>query len=142
MRTIEIVLGLIISVAAVALSLGAARLIVPIPATGFLMTLALIGFGTMVAAHGMTGRAMLNGQPGRGQIWRAIFYMLTLLTLTAAVPLASEALDLATVAGFPIGYYLTAQGILLLLAILAFRAAAQLDRLDARTTSRPPREEL
>jgi putative solute:sodium symporter small subunit len=142
MRTVEVVLGLILAVAAVALSLGAARLIAPIPATGFLMTLALIAFGTMVAAHGMTGRARLNGQPRRAQIWRSIFYMLALLTLTAAVPLTSEALDLATVAGFPIGYYVTAQGILVLLAVLAFRAAAHLDRLDARTAVRPPREEL
>lgn len=142
MRTVEVVLGLIIAVAAVALSLGAARLIAPIRATGFLTTLALVAFGTMVAAHGMTGRAQLKGHPERVQIWRAIFYMLTLLTLIAAVPLASEALDLATVAGFPIGYYLTAQGMLLLLVILAFRAAAHLDRLDARTASRPSREDI
>ena len=142
MRTVEVILGLIIAVAAVALSLGAARLIAPIPATGFLPTLAMIAFGTMVAAHGMTGRAVLNGQPGRAQIWRSVFYMLTVLTLISVMPLLMEALDLATVAGFPIGYYVTAQGMLVLLAILAFRAAAHLDRLEARTASRPQREDL
>jgi len=62
--------------------------------------------------------------------------------LITVMPLLMEALDLATVAGFPIGYYVTAQGMLVLLAILAFRAAAHLDRLDARTASRPQREDL
>lgn len=130
MRTIEAVLGLLIIVAAFALALGAARLLAPIPPPGLGVTLALIGWGTTVAAHGMTGRALRAQDVAAAQSWRAVFYLLLALTLAASLPLVVELLNLATVAGFPVGYYMAAQGSLILMAILAFRAATYLDSLD------------
>lgn len=130
MRTIEAALGLLIIVAALALALGAARLLAPVPPTGLGVTLALIGWGATVAADGMTGRALRKEDRAAAQPWRAVFYLLLALTLAASLPLVVDLLNLATVAGFPVGYYMAAQGLLILMAILAFRAATSLDALD------------
>jgi putative solute:sodium symporter small subunit len=130
MRTIEAALGLLIIVAALALALGAARLLAPIPPTGLGVTLALIGWGATLAAHGMTGRALRQQDRAAAQSWRAVFYLLLALTLAVSFPLVVDLLNLATVAGFPVGYYMAAQGSLILMAILAFRAARSLDALE------------
>jgi putative solute:sodium symporter small subunit len=62
--------------------------------------------------------------------WRAIFYALLVLTLTAILPLVVDLLDRTSVAGFPLGYYVAAQGLLILFAIIAFRAASRIDAID------------
>ncbi len=128
MRTVEAVLGVLIMALAVALSLGAAEFFVPLPPPGLGPTLALGVAGATVAAHGMAGRAALPGMIVR---WRAATYALLTVTAAAVLPLVVEVLDLVKLAGFPLGYYLAAQGLLVLFAIVAFRAAQSLDRLDA-----------
>lgn len=135
MRTVEAALGLLMIAAAIALAFGAASLLAPIPPAGLGLTLALIGFGATVTAHGMTGRALRKQNPGAAQFWRAAFYLLLALTLAATLPLVVDLLNLATVAGFPFGYYLAAQGLLVLMAIIAFRAATHLDALDSAAAS-------
>jgi putative solute:sodium symporter small subunit len=141
MRTVEAGLGLLIIVAALALALGAARLIAPVPPAGLGMTLALIGWGATLAAHGMTGRAQRKHDRGAAQSWRAVFYVLLALTLAATMPLIVDLLNLATIAGFPVGYYVAAQGLVILMAILAFRATTHLDTLGSTAVSAQLRED-
>jgi putative solute:sodium symporter small subunit len=132
MRTVEAVLGVLIIATAVALSFGASGFFVPLPPPGLGPTLALAVAGAAVAAHGMAGRAAASAVPGAALRWRTATYALLAITGAAALPLAVEVLDLVTVAGFPLGYFLAAQGLLVLFATVAFHAAQSLDRLDAR----------
>lgn len=132
MRTVEAVLGVLIMAVAVALALGGAGLVVAVPSPGLGPTLALLCAGATVAAHGMAGRVALAGRTGAVQRWRSAFYAVLALTAAAVLPLAVEVLDLISIAGFPLGYYLAAQGLLVAFAIVAFRAARSLDALDAR----------
>jgi putative solute:sodium symporter small subunit len=141
MRTVEAALGLLIIAAALALSLGAARLIAPVPPTGLGLTLALSGWGATLAAHGMTGRALRKQDRATAYSWRAVFYLLLALTLAATMPLVVDLLNLGTVAGFPVGFYVAAQGLLIVMAILAFRAATHLDALSSATASAQPRKD-
>lgn len=134
MRTVEAVLGVLIMAAAVALFLGAAGLFVPLRPLGLGPTLALAAAGATVAAHGMAGRAAAARVALR---WRAQTYALSAITAAAALPLVVEVLDLITVAGFPLGFYLAAQGLLIAFAIVAFRAAQSLDRLDGHDGPTP-----
>jgi putative solute:sodium symporter small subunit len=136
MRTAEAVIGVLIIVAAVALALGAAALFIPVPPPGLGPTLALAAAGATMAAHGMAGRAALLATPGTDQRWRSVFYALLALTAAVVLPLVVEVLDLVTVAGFPLGFYLAAQGMLVAFAILAFRAARFLDARE--TIDLPP----
>jgi putative solute:sodium symporter small subunit len=142
MRTVEVTLGLLVIVAAVALALGAARLFAPITSASLGQTLTLAALGATLAAHGMSGRKLRRGLHDRSRFWRAAFYVLLVITLITALPLVVDILDLFTVAGFPIGYYMASQGLLILLAILSFRAATHLDALDNELASPPPREEV
>jgi putative solute:sodium symporter small subunit len=132
MRTVEAVLGVLIMAIAVALSFGAAGLFVPLPPPGLGPTLALAAAGATVVAHGMAGRAASSAVPGAASRWRAATYALLAVTAAAALPLVVDVLDLVIVAGFPLGYFLAAQGLLVLFATVAFHAAQSLDRLDAR----------
>jgi putative solute:sodium symporter small subunit len=141
MRTVEAALGLLIIAAALALALGAARLLAPVPPAGLGVTLALIGWGATLTAHGMAGRALTKRNTATAHSWRSVFYVLLALTLAATMPLIVDLLDLADVAGFPLGYYMAAQGLLILMAILAFRAATHLDALGSATASAQPRED-
>jgi putative solute:sodium symporter small subunit len=141
MRTVEAALGLLIITAALALALGAARLLAPVPPAGLGVTLALIGWGATLAAHGMAGRAITKRNPSTAYSWRAVFYLLLALTLAATMPLVVDLLNLATVAGFPVGFYVAAQGLLIVMAILAFRAATHLDALSSAIASAQPRED-
>lgn len=131
MRTAEAVIGVAIIVAAVALALGAAAFFIPVPPPGLGPVLALAAAGATVAAHGMAGRAEWPAKQGAAQRWQAVFYALLALTAAAVLPLVVEVLDLVTVAGFPLGFYLAAQGMLVAFAILAFRAARSLDAREA-----------
>jgi putative solute:sodium symporter small subunit len=127
MRTLEAALGLLIMVTAGLLAGGAASTLAPVAPAGLGVTLALAGAGATIAAHGMTGRAARRSPPMAAGRWRALFYVLLVLTIAATLPLAVEFLDLVSIAGFPIGYYFAAQGLLILFAMLAFRASYHLD---------------
>lgn len=135
MRHIEIVLGVGIMAAAVALAFGVgdAALPLPLPPIGFGGTLALILLGIGLVAHGLIGLRIAshahNTTPLR-VLGRTIFTLAAAIVLVVAVPALVAPLNLAHVAGFPLGYYAAAQGVLVALAILAFRAARGLDLAD------------
>jgi putative solute:sodium symporter small subunit len=78
----------------------------------------------------MTGRFAQRSFSFAAGRWRALFYVLLVLTLAAALPVAVELLDLFSVAGFPVGYYLAAQGLLIVFAIIAFRASYHLEEKE------------
>jgi putative solute:sodium symporter small subunit len=134
MRTFEAVLGLLIMAAAVLWAAGAASAIAPIAPAGLGVTLALAGVGATITAHGLAGRAVRRSALAAASRWRAIFYAVLVLTLTATLPLAVDLLDLTSVAGFPLGYYVAAQGLLILFGIIAFRAASRMDAIDLEET--------
>jgi len=129
MRTLEAVLGLLIMAAAGLWATGAASAIAPIAPSGLGLTLALAGVGATITAHGLAGRALRRSALAAAARWLAIFYALLVLTLTAILPLVVDLLDLSSVAGFPLGYYVAAQGLLILFAIIAFRAASRIDAI-------------
>ena len=80
MRTVEAALGLLIITAALALALGAARLLAPVPPAGLGVTLALIGWGATLAAHGMAGRAITKRRPLPPRTLGARFSICSLLS--------------------------------------------------------------
>lgn len=127
MRTLETIIGVLIIVVAGLLAAGVASMVVPIGPAGLGVTLAVAGAGATIAAHGMAGRTAQHACAAATARWRALFYALLVLTLAAALPLIVEVLDLVSIAGFPLGYYMTAQGLLILFAIIAFRASHHLD---------------
>ena len=136
MRMMEIALGALVMAVAVALAFDAAAFFAPVPAAGLGPTLALFLAGATFAAHGQAGRSLKLKRVAAGK-WRAVFYALLALSVAMFAPLLFELLDLLTVAGFPLGYYLAAQGLLLFFAILAFRAASHLDALDETVAPTP-----
>lgn len=133
MRHIEIVLGVGIMAAAVALAFGVGDAALPLPPIGFGGTLTLILLGIGLVAHGLIGLRIAshahNTTPLR-VLGRTIFTLAAAIVLVVAVPALVAPLNLAHVAGFPLGYYAAAQGVLVALAILAFRAASGLDLAD------------
>jgi putative solute:sodium symporter small subunit len=147
MRIAEIVLGVFVMAAAVAQSLGLAVGLVPVPPMGLGPVVALVAFGGALAAHGMLGRVRKrSGDTAFSrhfslQFWRVAFTLLVAVAIVAMLPLAADPLSLASVAGFPLGFYAVAQGVLVALAILAFRAAQHLDAIDRETASASPGEE-
>lgn len=64
-----------------------------------------------------------------------ILALIAWAVLVFAVPVAVEPLNLATVLGFPLGFLLVAQGVLIALLLIAVLSARRHDRLahdDAR----------
>lgn len=143
MRTAEAVFGVLIMASAVALALGAGALFMSVPAPGLGLTLALVAVGATIAAHGMAGRdaAALEASHAARR-WRTVFYAVLAVTAAFVLPLVVDVLDLITVAGFPLGYYLAAQGLLVAFAIVAFRAARGLDALDGPDLPLPNSRDL
>jgi putative solute:sodium symporter small subunit len=135
MQTAEVVAGLLVIALAVALALGAAAFFTPVPPAGLGLTIALSGLGSSIATHGMAGRARQYANSQAARTWQSVFYAVFAITTVAALPLVVDVLDLITVAGFPLGYYMAAQGVLIGLAALGFRAAMHLDKLEDRAVS-------
>lgn len=144
MRAIEIGLGVLIMVAAVALAAGVADSLLPLPPLGFGGTLTLIAMGAGLVSHGLIGHRVrqdvVNTAPLR-VLGRTVSTLILTVMIVVAVPSLVAPLNLTQVAGFPLGFYVAAQGALLALAILAFRAAQQLDASEAEViehTGLPP----
>ncbi len=142
MRTIEAAVGLLIIVAAIALACGAGSLIAPHAARRLWLDTRVVGLGCHDRGSRHVRRAANGTNAAGAQSWRTLFYLLFAVTLATTLPLVVDLLNLTSIAGFPLGYYVTAQGLLIFLAILAFRAATHLDRLDTVETSAPAREDV
>jgi len=136
---IEIAAGILVVAAAVVVLMGegdtflAAPDLYPLLGAGG--TAAIAGLGVILVCHAVY-RRMRRRRHGdqhwlrtTGLVWVALLIQ---LALAFAVPAWVEALNLIKIGGFPLGFYMTAQGSLVGLAILAFAAAARQDSIDAQ----------
>jgi putative solute:sodium symporter small subunit len=137
---IEIGLGLLALCGAVVILMGAGdTLMLPVgdlfPLIGFRGTGLIILVGLLLIARGAyrlsLKRAHTDHRHGLrclGLCW-TVFAVTVLLGL--GVPLLAEVFNLARVGGFPLGYYLSAQGVLVALVIIAFIFAQRHDAIDS-----------
>lgn len=133
MRQIEIGLGGLLMLVAAALAAGLADHVVRLPPIGFGATLAVLTLGAVLVAHGVIGlRLRTDGaETTRLRVHgRTAFAVLLTAAMGLAVPALVAPLNLFSIAGFPGGFYLAAQGALVALAILAFRSADGLDAAE------------
>lgn len=141
---IEMALGLLVLVAAVAAALGlgqslfSAYFMVPAP---MLMTAAMLAafVGLLLFSHGLY-RMRLRRVPGArywtrssGLMWTALAF---LFVLAFALPLMAPFLNILKVAGYPLGFYMSAQGSLILIVALLFAFVARADAIDDQEGAR------
>lgn len=135
---IEIIAGLLIAVgglaAGIAAVLGRLEGALPIP-FGPASAAMLVAFGLFMAAHGAYRvRVKRNGQDRH---WlrtagTALVMLLLLVDVALALPLAAPFLNAFKIAGFPLGYYMAAQGSLILIVLLMFAFASRADSVDVQ----------
>jgi putative solute:sodium symporter small subunit len=134
---IEIALSLVMLAAAVLAHLGFAEGLIPIPIG--LITIALAAPGLIFACHGVFRVLLKRGAESRHWI-RVNGLMWLMLALTAciafAIPLFAPAFNAFKLAGFPLGFYLAAQGAPILLVILLFTFSSHADLVDEQEGAR------
>lgn len=129
---IEIGIGVIAIIAAAACALGLTDGWLPIPVGSF----TLIVTGVLGAALLLRGLYRLRRKSGKGDQRGLRSAGLTgviagsAIALTLAMPMLVAPLNLISIAGFPLGYYLAAQGALAVLVVLMFVYAMRHDRID------------
>lgn len=132
---IEIILGLVAITAAAAAALGFAEGRVPFP-VGLETTGAIAALGVLLLAHGLYRIRLKRREEGRRHWFRSIGLMGVVLVLTSVlalvIPAIAPLLNVFRVAGFPLGYYMAAQGSLIGLVILLFVYAAYADSVDGQ----------
>lgn len=141
---IELALGLVVLVASAAAVVGLgqgllpAQLMLPVP---ILLTAATIAalFGMLLAGHGIY-RVRLRRVPDARHWTRSTGLMWTVLAMLAVLafvlPLLAPFFNIVKVAGFPLGFYLSAQGSLILLVALIFAYVARADAIDDQEGAR------
>lgn len=135
---IEIAVGVAALLGAAAVALGYAQPLTALPiGVGTASLIALLGL--LLVAHG-TYRVRLKRSPGNRHRVRSSGLTGLLLVLTAVltlgVPLAAPLLNVFKVSGFPLGYYVTAQGALVALVVLMFIHALRSDTIDEQEGAR------
>ncbi len=139
---IESLLGLFIVLGMVAMLSGAGGVLPgvaafdPLPILGYGGIAFTLAVGLLLIVDGLVRRRIARGDPS-GQALRmsrvTVRGCLLVAALALGVPLAAEPLNVLRVDGFPIGYYLAAQGALIALVVLAFAWAARRNRIEAET---------
>lgn len=134
---IEILFGLLVLAAGGVLQLGLAD---HMPLATLLMPMrggvaaVLGGLGALLVMHG-SYRRLRDGGRRDSYLVRSGGLAASMLALTAAAallpPLAVSTLNFVKAGGFPLGYYMAAQGSLILLVMLAFSFAGRQDTIDA-----------
>lgn len=143
---IEIGLGLFLiagagSILASGLGLMAAPAGVDLfPLTGFGGLGLIFAAGVLLVASGQTRRAIARFPERRHALRSARLAVVALLFvawLAIGLPLSPGPFNLVHIAGFPVGYYLAAQGALIGLVILAFCWATRQNRIDVEERQGP-----
>ncbi|MGQ0673519.1 MAG: sodium/substrate symporter small subunit [Hyphomicrobium sp.] len=138
---IEIVAGVLIAIAGLATSVAAVLGLLegafPIP-VGPAPAAMLAAFGLCMVAHG--AYRMRVKRNGDDRHWlrtagTASVMLLLLADLALALPLAAPFLNAFKIAGFPFGYYMAAQGSLVLIVLLLFVFASRADAVDVQEES-------
>jgi putative solute:sodium symporter small subunit len=135
---IEIGLGILAAAAGAAIVLGPSFAPAIVPPGPYLLlgpwgTTVLVGFGLILVVRG--AYRLERKRQSSDQHWlRTCGLMLTTLLITLCVVFAPlllvELLNLVKIGGFPLGFYMAAQGILVAIAIVAFVFSAYQDRID------------
>jgi putative solute:sodium symporter small subunit len=145
---IEILLGLLTLAGAVVILMGAGDTLgLPVgdlfPLIGFRGTALIVLIGVLLVARGAYRRSLKRLHHRRWEL-RSIGLMWTVISvailLGIGVPLLAEPMNLFRIGGFPLGYYLSAQGLLVALVMLAFIFVRRQDAIDADEGSLDPSE--
>jgi putative solute:sodium symporter small subunit len=129
---IEVVLGLMVLLAAGAAAIGLASAFIPAPIE--LAGAYVLGtLGAVIYVHGVY-RILLKRE-GADRDWvrscGLIGAMLTLVAiLSLLLPLCVPLLNAFKFAGFPFGFYMMAQGSLIMFVMIAFLHAARAEKQD------------
>lgn len=130
---VEIAAGVVVMAAALWLAASGSGMIMGIGPLA-----ALGGVGVLLCLHGLY-RSIRDRREGSRHWLRAQGVHTTILVLALAVavalPVVAAPLGIFKVAGFPLGYYMAAQGVPILLVALAFLAARAEDRIDIEETA-------
>lgn len=135
---IQIISGVFVVVAALAIFLGRGGTGLPFPDVFPLLgaggAAAVAAAGSLIALHGLYRRSRLNGH-GDQRWLRMLGLMgvsvLTIFVVALLVPQWADTLNILSVGGFPLGFYMAAQGCLIALAAAVFVIASKQDALDA-----------
>jgi putative solute:sodium symporter small subunit len=141
---IEIALGVLVIAAALAILTGAgAAMHFPLPDLfslfGITGTAAILMTGLTLITHGAYRRVLRRRTSGRHGLRSAGLMLTSLLcigVLALVIPQLVEALNLMTIAGYPAGFYVAAQGALVILVMIAFVAVARQDWIDGQGDAR------
>ena len=129
---IEIALGILVLAGAIAAGLGFAEGLLPIP-IGLATTALIAVLGVLLLCHGFYRIRLKRNSADRhwlrtsGLMW----LMLALLGAVAfALPLLTPFFNAFKLAGFPLGFYVAAQGSLIMLVASLFFYSARADAVD------------
>ncbi len=138
---IEIALGLVVIVGLLAMLAGVGGMLPgsagfdPLPLLGYGGVAVVLTVGLLLLASGFTRRAIARRSgESRHDLRTARLTVAGCLAtgaLSVAVPLVAEPLNVVRIDGFPVGYYLAAQGALIGLVILAFAWAGRQNAIEA-----------
>ena len=135
---IEIALGILVLAAALAAALGLAEGMLPIP-IGLPASALMAVLGVLLFSHGFYRIRLKRNSADRHWLRSTglMSLMLALLGLFAiALPLLAPLLNAFKLAGFPLGFYVAAQGSLVALVVLLFVYAARADAIDEQEEQR------
>lgn len=135
---LEIILGLLIVVGALGLLAAGSAAAVPAALVGSGTLLTLAAAGMLLVMHGQFRRVRDRATGSRYWLRSQGVHGLTLLAtagLALALPVVTAPLGLFKIGGFPLGYYMAAQGLPIALVVLAFIAARMQDRVDVEETT-------
>ncbi|MDP1910783.1 MAG: DUF4212 domain-containing protein [Hyphomicrobium sp.] len=105
-----------------------------LPLLGYGGAALLAALGALLCAAGLTRRALKKNTARRHGLRSGRLTAAAVLIaggLAIGVPLVADVLNLVRIEGFPLGYYLAAQGVLIALVVLAFAWASRQNRIDA-----------
>lgn len=137
----EIVLGLVLIVGLLAMLAGVGGTLPgsvgfdPLPLLGYSGVCIFLAVGLLLISAGFMRRAIArhSGEMRHDLRTARLTFVGCLATaaLSLTVPLVAGPLNVVQIDGFPLGYYLAAQGALIGLVILAFAWAGRQDAIDA-----------
>lgn len=135
---VELGLGALLIGGAIVIATGKATVLFGIvdllPLLGYGGAALIAAAGGLLCAAGLTRRALKKNTARRHALRSGRLTAMAVLTaggLAIGVPLVADVLNLVRIEGFPLGYYLAAQGVLIALVVLAFAWASRQNRIDA-----------
>lgn len=130
---IQILVGLLSGAAGAALMFGLGDHVIPVAPARSAGADALLTFGLIMIGHGAF-RLLREREAGDRHWTRSLglagVILLVWATFALAIPSIVATLNVITVGGFPMGYYMAAQGSLIAIVIVLFLFARRQDLID------------